>query len=561
MEKSYILIYNGNVPELEADLSTINLINYIILNENLASLYVDENFDELTFNNMDSVFDWIRSIPMSSLIEMGVDTSGGERPRGVSGVNYIEQNPYINPTGKDTIIAILDSGINYLHPDFIRDDNTTKILSIWDQTTDKGNPPKDLKFGSEFTREEINRYISENDDSLTKDTIGTGTIAAGIVAGTGRLNNSYRGIALDSDLVIVKLREHEGVYKEGRISYELTDFLAGIKYAIEVAERTQKRMVINLTIGGKSEAVVLTSMLEAFDRLVRPGTIIVSGLGNEGNTDTHYRGTIDDMNTVSDILIQVGEQKNLEIVVSCIGPDKINASIISPSGELSYTVVYTPDQEIYTGRFNIERTNYEIRYLYPWMKSGTQELIINLTDIKPGIWTLRLTPEFIITGEYDVFLPNKNLIDEETRFINSNSFSTTTWFAATDSVIGVGGYNNKIDSMWIRSSRGTINQNPIKPDIVAPGVDIIGPYKNNEYIKASGTGISSSIVSGVAAILMEYLRTQSYYSRNLLFTEVIKTYLMIGADKKDIYTYPNVNMGYGLLNFRSTMQQIAKNLR
>ena len=93
-------------------------------------------------------------------------------------------------------------------------------------------------------------------------------------------------------------------------------------------------MVINLTIGGKSEAVVLTSMLEAFDRLLRPGTIIVSGLGNEGNTDTHYRGKIDDMNTVSDILIQVGEQKNLEIVVSCIGPDKINASIISPSGEL-----------------------------------------------------------------------------------------------------------------------------------------------------------------------------------------------------------------------------------
>ncbi|XTR37024.1 bile acid germinant receptor pseudoprotease CspC [Paraclostridium tenue] len=561
MQRSYILIYNGNVPELEADLTSRNLTNYIILNSNLALLYVDEDFDELTFDNIDSVFDWIRSIPMSSLIEIGVGTSGGERPRNVSGVNYIEQNPYINPSGKDTIIVILDSGINYLHPDFIKADNTTKILSIWDQTTDKGNPPTDLKFGSEFTSEEINRYISENDASLTQDTIGTGTIAAGIVSGTGRLNNAYRGIALDSELVIVKLREHEGVYKEGRISYELTDFLAGIKYAIEVAERTQKRMVINLTIGGKSEAVVLTSMLESFDRLLRPGTIIVSGLGNEGNTDTHYRGKIDDMNTVSDILIQVGEQKNLEITVSCVGPDKINGSIISPSGELSYTVSYTPDQEIYTGRFNIERTNYEVRYLYPWLKSGTQELVINLTDIKPGIWTLRLTPEFIITGDYDVFLPNKNLIDEETRFINSNSFSTTTWFAATDNVIGVGGYNNKIDSMWIRSSRGTINQNPIKPDIVAPGVDIIGPYKNDEHIKASGTGISSSIVSGVAAILMEYLRSQSYYSRNLLFTEVIKTYLMIGADKKDIYTYPNVNMGYGLLNFRSTMQQIAKNLR
>ena len=78
-------------------------------------------------------------------------------------------------------------------------------------------------------------------------------------------------------------------------------------------------MVINLTIGGKSEAVVLTSMLESFDGLVKPGTIIVSGLGNEGNTDTHYRGKIESMNTISDILIQVGEQKNLEIVINCIG--------------------------------------------------------------------------------------------------------------------------------------------------------------------------------------------------------------------------------------------------
>ena len=89
---------------------------------------------------------------------------------------------------------------------------------------------------------------------------------------------------------------------------------------------------------------------------------------------------------------------------------------------MGYSVAYSPDRYIYTGRFNIEGTGYEVRYLYPWIKSGTQELTIKLTDIKPGIWTLRLKPEFIITGDYDVFLPNKNLISEGTRFINSNSF-------------------------------------------------------------------------------------------------------------------------------------------
>ena len=240
MERSYILIYNSNIPELEADLMANNLTNYIILNDNLASLYVDENFDESIFKSIDSIFDWVRSIPMSSLIEIGTGTDGGERPRNISGVNYIDQNPYIKPSGKDTIIVIIDSGINYLHPDFMKADKTTKILSIWDQTSDKGNPPEGLKFGSEFTSEEINRYISENDSSLTQDLIGSGTIAAGIVVGNGNLNSLYKGLAIDSELLVVKLREHKGVYKEGKISYELSDFLAGIKYAIEVSGKTEK---------------------------------------------------------------------------------------------------------------------------------------------------------------------------------------------------------------------------------------------------------------------------------------------------------------------------------
>ena len=67
MQRSYILIYNGNVPELEADLTSRNLTNYIILNSNLALLYVDEDFDELTFDNIDSVFDWIRSVSYTDL--------------------------------------------------------------------------------------------------------------------------------------------------------------------------------------------------------------------------------------------------------------------------------------------------------------------------------------------------------------------------------------------------------------------------------------------------------------------------------------------------------------
>lgn len=561
MVKSYIVIYNGNISEFEKDLKENNIVNYIILNAKIAGLYVNDDFEEEIFRTINSIYDWTASIPMSSLIDMDGNPENGDRPRVVSGVDYIDKNPYISPSGKNNIIVIIDSGINYLHPDFIKDDNTTRIISIWDQTSDKGEPPEGLKFGSEFTSEEINKYIKENDSSLTIDTIGSGTMAAGIAAGNGRLNKAYMGIAKDSELLVVKLREYEGAYKEGKISYELSDFLAAIKYASDISNKNDKEMVVNLTVGEKSKAVIVTNFLDSFTYLMRPGTIIVSGAGNEGNTDIHYRGKLQNEKDISDILIQVGQQKILDITVSAIGPDKISLAMISPSGELSYWLEYSPEEVPYTGRFNIEGTDYEMMYGYPWLKSGTQEASIRLIDVKPGIWTLRLRGEFIITGDYDVFLPNKSLIDKDTRFINSNSFSTTTLFATTENVITIGGYNNRTDSLWIESSRGTVNQNPIKPDIVAPGVDIIGPYKNDGYTKATGTGISSSIVAGISAIIMEYVKTQSQYGRNLLFTEVVKTYLMIGADKQPIYTYPNVDSGYGVLNFQQTMQQIAKKLR
>ena len=561
MGKSYIAIYNGNEEELKTQLSQKNLNNYIVLNRKAVAIYVGEDFDEEIFFKIECIYDWGVSTHMSSLIEINLNSDNGKPARSISALDYIEKNPYINPTGKGTIIAIIDSGIDYMHPDFIKKDGTSKIISIWDQDSDKGNPPEGLNFGSEFTSEQINEYISRQDSTLTEDDIGTGTLAAGIAVGLGNENFEYKGIATDSELIVVKLREEVGVYKEGRISYALSDFLAGIKYVIDSLKKHHKSLVINLTVASKSEGVVETTLLESFESLTIPGVIIVCGLGNEGNTDTHYKGNIKNINDVVDILIQVGEQKNLDIIVSCVGPDKINASLISPSGELSYDIKYSPDRFIYKGRFNIEKTNYDMRFLYPWLKSGTEEIVINLKDIKPGIWTLRLKAEFLISGEYDVFLPNKNLLDKDTRFINSNSFSTTTWFAATENVLSVGAYNNNTDSIWIQSSRGTLNQNPLKPDIVAPGVDIIGPYKNNKYAKGTGTGVSSSIISGVASVLMEYISYQSELGRNLLFTEVIKTYLMIGADRQDIYSYPNVNLGYGVLNFKKTMESIAENLR
>lgn len=193
MLKSYIVTYNGEKLKLEEELKSNDINEYNILNDKIAIIYVDEKFLDSNLYKFDAIYDWTVSRPVSSLIEMSELTDNGESPREVSDANYIDQNPYITAYGKDTVIAIIDSGINYLHPDFINNDGSSKIISIWDQGSKIGKPPDNINLGSEFKRDLINEYIKLKDDSLTKDFIGTGTIAAGICTGNGNENKLYKG--------------------------------------------------------------------------------------------------------------------------------------------------------------------------------------------------------------------------------------------------------------------------------------------------------------------------------------------------------------------------------
>lgn len=556
-KKSYYATYKGDIIKAFKD---NDIDQYIILNSQLVSIYVDENFNESILINMPEITWWNASFPMSDLIDVTNSLESGESINFAVGMDYIKNNPYVNVTGKGILIAIIDSGVDYLHKDLIKKDGESKILYLWDQEAESGNPPSGMIFGSEFTNEEINEAIKNNNAELSKDTIGTGTAVAGILVGQGNIKNEYAGIAKDAELVVVKLRTYDGIYKSGQISYESSDFLAGITYAIRIAKEQGKPMIINLTVGTRSSTDVEATILDTYSVFNKPGMIIVSGAGNQGNTDIHYSGKFSKIGENQDVIVQNGENQNLDITIIGTGPDKIGVQLISPSGELSQIIEYSPSENIYEGKFNLENTKYKIRYIYPWIATGELQIDINLRNIKPGIWTIRLIPEFILIGDYDVYLPNKNLISKDTRFLDPSSMATITMYAASDGVITIGAYNDRVNSIWIGSSKGDSNGFKIKPDIIAPGVDIISTYINDGYNTFTGTGISGSIVSGVLALIIEYLEEQSNIPKLSLFNEVLKTYLMLGTTRKEIYEYPNLSEGYGLLNLKNLFKSIANNL-
>ncbi len=141
--------------------------------------------------------------------------------------------------GEGVIIGFIDTGIDYQHSAFLKDDKTTRILSIWDQSIDSSNHPSGFLYGTEYKSEEINDAL-KNEDPLSivpsTDLIGHGTMIAGVAAGSPAPEYEFSGTAPKADLLIVKLKEAKTYLKDFYViprlanAYQETDILLGIKY-------------------------------------------------------------------------------------------------------------------------------------------------------------------------------------------------------------------------------------------------------------------------------------------------------------------------------------------
>lgn len=556
MDKSYCILYQGDIVSA---LRNYNINKYIILNDKLGVLYTDLEFDTNILNEIREIAYFSESLPLSSTIELTNISSNSNTIRDSSEGSLIFKSDLFSLTGKDVLIAVIDSGVNYTHPDLIDNNGKSKILKIWDQEGIINPPPEGFLFGSEFSNEELNTAISMNDTNLTKDDIGTGTYISGLIVGEGKIRPDFKGIATDANLIVVKLRSYPGRYSVQKRNYSESDFLAAVVYSVYVAKKLNKPLIINLTVASRS-AFGNLSLLNTVQELNQKNFILVSAAGNQRNTYIHYSGKLKNKSCEENLTIEYGSGENLDIYVSGSSFDKFNINIISPSGEVSQTAKYSPENYNHEGIFNIEKTRYTMTLKYPWLFTRSQLLEINLQNMKPGAWTLKIQPDVYVNGEYNVYLPNKNLLGGDVGLLDSISDSTITFYGLNDNSITVGTYDNRYDSVWIGSSRGPSRNISLKPDIISPGYDIISTYDLNEYRSGIGTGVSSSLICGMLALAIEFINEISDATPELIRTQTLKTYLMLSAVRTVPFVYPNDLQGYGRVELNELIKTIASNV-
>lgn len=475
-----------------------------------------------------------------------------ENGRRVSCIDSV-QRPPLSLSGRGVLVGIIDSGIDYTNPNFCNADGTTRIRALWDQSI-QGKPPAGYALGTEYTQEQINMALAQEGSIESKkeivpssDTSGHGTAVAGVAAGNGRGSEGmrYRGVAYESELIVVKLgnARTDGFPRT-------TELMQAVDYVIRKALEYRMPVAVNISFGNTYGSHDGTTLLERFIDAASDvwKNVICVGSGNEGNSAGHTWGR---MNEEEEAEVQLGVQMNepalnLQIWKSYV--DEIEISVVSPSG-----VHAGPFKEILGAqRFVIGGTELLVYYGEPKPFSVRQEIFIDFlpreTYIESGVWKILLEPRKITEGIYQMWLPSENVLNRGTAFLKPFAEMTLTIPSTASRVVTVAAYDALTFSYADFSGRGLTAYNTgemQKPDLAAPGVNVTAP-SGTGYGKFSGTSFAVPFASGSAALMMEWgiVKKNDPY----LYGEKVKAYLRRGARKLPGYDrWPNPQLGYGTL--------------
>ena len=516
----------------------------------------------------------------------------------VSCVNPVRQAPF-SLRGKGVLVAIVDSGIDYSLWDFRNPDGTTRIRALWDQSI-AGSPPEGYAIGTEYTQEQINEALSaeslqeRNRIVPSRDSSGHGTAVAGIAAGNGRqymasgnarngengglpdmpedagsnagisyrsdssaVAEQYAGVAPESELLIVKMGSPRA---DG--FPRTTELMQGVDYVIKKALELRMPVAVNISFGNTYGAHDGSSLVEHFldDISNYWKSVFCVGTGNEGTSAGHTAGR---MRENQEEEVQLGVQSNepaLNVQIWKSYVDQVDISLVSPSG-----VRVGPIQEILgSQRFVLGNTEILLYYGEPSPYSVRQEIFIDFLPrqsyIDSGVWRIILTPRKIVNGEYEMWLPSQGVLNIGTAFLYPESGATLTIPSTASRVVTVGAYDALNFTYADFSGRGARteyaagyeNMMAFKPDLAAPGVNVMTAAAGGGYAPVTGTSFATPFVTGGVALLMEWgiVNENDPY----LYGEKVKAYLRRGARALlGFDVYPNPQVGYGALCVRDSL--------
>lgn len=546
-----------------------------LTSENYADIVIEYQGDKTLFESFGKVpvniinnFAAVVNIPVqdiisSSILELGyarVPSLGGlvsDYSLEASGIIRIRNIPNFNLRGQGVLMAIIDTGVDYTNPVFQNADKTTRIAAIWDQTIASETMQEGIKFGTVFTREQINNALQSEEPYRivpSKDENGHGTMVAGIAGGSEVPGSSFAGVAPEVEFVVVKMKQAKKFLREfyfvpeQTVCLQETDFLFALEYVLSVANEFKKPLVICVSVNASQGSHDGRSLTGRYLSSVatRSGTGVVIAAGNEGNARRHFYGIVDPAIGYQVVDLNVGaNEKGITMELWAQSPSILIIDILSPSGEYipEITALRNETREI---SFVFEPTIIYLNYSIVETESGDQLILIRLSNPSPGIWRFKVYETGDLITGFHIWLPMEGFISNNTFFVQSDPYTTILGMGNAQIPITVTAYNDADDSLYLNSSRGYTRLGAVKPNVAAPGVNVSGPTLNQEFIDFTGTSIAAAHTSGVVAMILEW----GVIRGNLIGMSTVEINKLIerGARRELDVEYPNPDWGYGILD-------------
>jgi len=452
--------------------------------------------------------------------------------------------------GKEVYIGIIDvGGFDFSHPDFLDDNGETRFHKIWDQGGQMRSAPYGLG-GSELTQQQMNAAIeSERKGDLPAHELAPqsqqyrgshGTHVASIAAGNCGVCRNAKIIG-----VTVDITKPENQFEARRASFsDSSQIVLAVDYILKVAGKNPVSINISLGTngGGHDGSSGVTRWLD--NALQTQGRSITISAGNSGQDDAsdpndmgwrmgriHSSGRINSRGLDTELgWVVVGDgvedmsENELEIwysaqdrfIVEVLAPGERKPIRVEPKEfvenvQLKDATTVSVYNELYHPANGINAISI---YLSPFWKMG------DLRGVRAGTWRIRLIGEEIRNGEFHCWIERDDPISiKETQtssFMNfpsyfaegsnvdSHSISSLACGHATIAVSNYDGASNKINKT---SAQGPTRDSRFKPDIAAPGTNILAANgfagdDDDKWIEMSGTSMASPYVAGVIGLML-----------------------------------------------------------
>lgn len=487
-----------------------------------------------------------------------------------AGITPAGELPVLNNQGAGVIVGFVDTGINYTDSLFRNVDGSTRIIGIWDQTNNSDNSNNienetvkpfsafSALYGTQYTAEEINLALnSDNPASIvpTRDENGHGTFLASIAAGNRDERAGFSGAAPQASIAMVKLKPAKQylrdfyLIQDGAEAYQENDIMMGVSYLYFLARKYSMPLVVCIPLGTNMGSHMGMSRLGQYLNQVSlsNGSAVITAAGNETGARHHFRAVMDASTDEVTAELRVGEREagfSMELWAENMGVYTVG--FISPTGEVAREIS-VPLRGENTVSFLLEQTQITVYTQIADVSAGSQFIFMRFENPMSGIWRILIQNSLDIRETFHLWLPVRGFISDETYFLRPNPDTIITDPGNAQYPITVTAYDHTRNSIYIHASRGYSRSGQIKPDLAAPGVNILGASSSGRRLtRMSGTSVSAAHLAGAAAILLNWGILDGNYP--YLNTPVLKSIFVRGAQRNPALTYPNREFGYGMLD-------------